>query len=302
MGASYVALECAGFLAGLGLDVTVMVRSILLRGFDQEMAEKVGSYMEQHGVKFLRKFVPVMIQQLEKGSPGKLRVVAESTEGPGAVEGVYNTVLLAIGRDSCTRKIGLEKIGVKINEKSGKIPVNDVEQTNVPYVYAIGDILEGKLELTPVAIQAGKLLARRLFGGRLEKCDYINVPTTVFTPLEYGCCGLSEEKAIEVHKKENLEVYHTLFWPLEWTVAGRDNNTCYAKIICNKFDNERVVGFHILGPNAGEVTQGFAAAMKCGLTKQLLDDTIGIHPTCGEVFTTLEITKASGLDITQKGC
>ncbi|XP_032267966.1 thioredoxin reductase 3 isoform X5 [Phoca vitulina] len=211
-------------------------------------------------------------------------------------------VLLAIGRDSCTRKIGLEKIGVKINEKSGKIPVNDVEQTNVPYVYAVGDILEGKLELTPVAIQAGKLLARRLFAGHLEKCDYVNVPTTVFAPLEYGCCGLSEEKAIEVYKKENLEVYHTLFWPLEWTVAGRDNNTCYAKIICHKFDNYRVIGFHVLGPNAGEITQGFAAAMKCGLTKQLLDDTIGIHPTCGEVFTTLEITKSSGLDITQKGC
>ncbi|XP_030874739.1 thioredoxin reductase 3 isoform X1 [Leptonychotes weddellii] len=271
VGASYVGLECAGFLAGIGLDVTVMVRSVLLRGFDQEMAEKVGSYMEQHGVKFLRKFVPVM-------------------------------VLLAIGRDSCTRKIGLEKIGVKINEKSGKIPVNDVEQTNVPYVYAVGDILEGKLELTPVAIQAGKLLARRLFAGHLEKCDYVNVPTTVFAPLEYGCCGLSEEKAIEVYKKENLEVYHTLFWPLEWTVAGRDNNTCYAKIICHKFNNYRVIGFHVLGPNAGEITQGFAAAMKCGLTKQLLDDTIGIHPTCGEVFTTLEITKSSGLDITQKGC
>ncbi|XP_053526264.1 thioredoxin reductase 3 isoform X2 [Artibeus jamaicensis] len=254
IGASYVALECAGFLAGVGLDVTIMVRSILLRGFDQEMAEKVGSYMEQHGVKFLRKFIPVM-------------------------------VLLAIGRDSSTRKIGLETIGVKINEKSGKIPVNDVEQTNVPYVYAIGDILEGKLELTPVAIQAGKLLARRLFGGHVEKCDYINVPTTVFTPLEYGCCGLSEEKAIEVYKKENLEVYHTFFWPLEWTVAGRDNSTCYAKIICNKFNNNRVIGFHLLGPNAGEVTQGFAAAMKCGLTKQLLDDTIGIHPTCGEVYT-----------------
>ncbi|KAH0517500.1 Thioredoxin reductase 3 [Microtus ochrogaster] len=251
IGSSYVGLECAGFLAGLGLDVTVMVRSVLLRGFDQEMAEKV---------------------------------------------------LLAIGRDSCTRKIGLEKIGVKINEKNGKIPVNDVEQTNVPHVYAIGDILEVKPELTPVAIQAGKLLARRLFGASLEKCDYVNIPTTVFTPLEYGCCGLSEEKAIEVYKKENLEVYHTLFWPLEWTVAGRDNNTCYAKIICNKFDNERVVGFHLLGPNAGEITQGFAAAMKCGLTKQLLNDTIGIHPTCGEVFTTLEITKSSGLEITQKGC
>uniref|UniRef100_A0A8C0WWE7 Pyridine nucleotide-disulphide oxidoreductase dimerisation domain-containing protein n=1 Tax=Castor canadensis TaxID=51338 RepID=A0A8C0WWE7_CASCN len=140
---------------------------------------------------------------------------------------------------------------------------------------------KGKPELTPVAIQAGKLLARRLFGASSQKCDYINVPTTLFTPLEYGCCGLSEEKAIEVYKKENLEVYHTLFWPLEWTVAGRDNNTCYAKIICNKFDSVR--RFHVLGPNAGEITQGFAAAMKCGLTKQLLSDTIGIHPTCGEV-------------------
>ncbi|KAM6161527.1 thioredoxin reductase 3 isoform 2-T2 [Erethizon dorsatum] len=302
VGASYVALECAGFLAGFGLDVTVMVRSVLLRGFDQEMAEKVGSYMEQHGVKFLRKFTPVTVQQLEKGSPGKLKVSAKSMEGAETIEDVYNTVLLAVGRDSCTRKIGLEKIGVSINERSGKIPVNDVEQTSVPHVYAIGDILEGKPELTPVAIQAGKLLARRLFGASLEKCDYINVPTTVFTPLEYGCCGLSEEKAVEVYKKENLEVFHTLFWPLEWTVAGRDNNTCYAKIICNKFDNDRVIGFHVLGPNAGEVTQGFAAAMKCGLTKQLLDDTIGIHPTCGEVFTTLDITKSSGLDVTQKGC
>ncbi|XP_047390878.1 thioredoxin reductase 3 [Sciurus carolinensis] len=302
VGASYVALECAGFLAGFGLDVTVMVRSVLLRGFDQEMAEKVGSYMEKHGVKFLRRFVPLMVQQLEKGSPGKLKVLAKSTEGPETIEDVYNTVLLAIGRDSCTRKLGLEKIGVKINEKNGKIPVNDMEQTNVPHIYAIGDVLEGKPELTPLAIQAGKLLARRLFGASLEKCDYINVPTTVFTPLEYGCCGFSEEKAIEVYKKENLEVYHTLFWPLEWTVAGRDNNTCYAKIICNKFDSDRVIGFHILGPNAGEITQGFAAAMKCGLTKQLLDNTIGIHPTCGEVFTTLEITKSSGLDVTQKGC
>uniref|UniRef100_A0A8C2VNC8 Thioredoxin reductase 3 n=1 Tax=Chinchilla lanigera TaxID=34839 RepID=A0A8C2VNC8_CHILA len=252
-----------------------------------------GEFMGQHKIK---------IQQLEKGSPGKLKVSAKSTEGAETIEDVYNTVLLAIGRDSCTKKLGLEKIGVSVNERSGKIPVNDAEQTNVPHIYAIGDILEGKPELTPVAIQAGKLLARRLFGASVEKCDYINVPTTVFTPLEYGCCGLSEEKAIEVYKKENLEVFHTLFWPLEWTVAGRDNNTCYAKIICNKLDNDRVVGFHVLGPNAGEITQGFAAAMKCGLTKQLLDHTVGIHPTCGEVFTTLDITKSSGRDITQKGC
>ncbi|NXF43151.1 TRXR3 reductase, partial [Oceanites oceanicus] len=310
VGASYVALECAGFLAGLGLDVTVMVRSILLRGFDQEMAEKVGAYMETHGVKFIRKFVPVIlslqifiqVEQLEEGMPGRLKVTAKSTEGPEIFEEQYNTVLIAVGRDACTRNIGLETIGVKINEKNGKVPVNDEEQTNVPYVYAIGDILDGKLELTPVAIQAGKLLARRLYGGSSTKCDYVNVPTTVFTPLEYGSCGLAEERAIEEYGKQNLEVYHSLFWPLEWTVPGRDNNTCYAKIICSKHDNNRVIGFHVLGPNAGEVTQGFAAAIKCGLTKELLDETIGIHPTCAEVFTTMDITKSSGQDITQRGC
>ncbi|OWK63595.1 thioredoxin reductase 3 [Lonchura striata] len=302
VGASYVALECAGFLAGLGLDVTVMVRSILLRGFDQEMAEKVGAYMETHGVKFIRKFVPVQVEQLEQGMPGRLKVTAKSTEGPEILEEEYNTVLLAVGRDACTRNIGLQTIGVKINEKNGKVPVNDEEQTNVPYVYAIGDILDGKLELTPVAIQAGRLLAQRLYGGSSKKCDYINVPTTVFTPLEYGSCGYPEEKAISEYGEQNLEVYHTLFWPLEWTVPGRDNNTCYAKIICNKQDNNRVIGLHVLGPNAGEVTQGFAAAIKCGLTKELLDETIGIHPTCAEVFTTMDITKSSGQDITQKGC
>ncbi|KAM4022276.1 thioredoxin reductase 3 [Anomaloglossus baeobatrachus] len=302
VGASYVALECAGFLAGIGLDVTVMVRSIFLRGFDQEMAEKAGAYMETHGVKFIKKFVPVSVEQLEAGTPGRLRVVAKSTESDTIIDDEYNTVLIAVGRDSCTRNIGLEKIGVKINERNGKIPVNDEEQTSVPHVYAIGDILDGKLELTPVAIQAGRLLARRLYAGSNLKCDYVNVPTTVFTPMEYGCCGYPEEKAIEIFGEESLEIYHTLFWPLEWTVPGRDNNTCFAKVICNKHDNDRVVGFHVLGPNAGEITQGFAAAMKCGLTKEKLDETIGIHPTCAEIFTTMEVTKSSGGDISQKGC
>uniref|UniRef100_A0A8C2S9X6 Thioredoxin-disulfide reductase n=1 Tax=Capra hircus TaxID=9925 RepID=A0A8C2S9X6_CAPHI len=270
-------------------------RRLALRENAVTYVNSYGEFVEHHKVK---------VQQLEKGLPGRLKVVAKSTDGTETMEGVYNTVLLAIGRDSCTKKLGLEKIGVNISEKTGKIPVNvnGEEQTSVPYVYAVGDVLEGKPQLTPVAVRAGKLLARRLFGGRSEKCDYVNVPTVVFTPLEYGCCGYSEEKAGEVCQAENLGVYHTLFWPLEWTVACRDNNTCYAKIICNKLDNDRVIGFHVLGPNAGEITQGFAAAMKCGLTKQLLDATIGIHPTCGEVFTTLEITKASGLDITQKGC
>ncbi|CAK6443830.1 unnamed protein product [Pipistrellus nathusii] len=302
VGASYVALECAGFLAGIGLDVTVMVRSILLRGFDQDMANKIGEHMEEHGVKFIKQFVPIKIEQIKAGTPGLLKVVAQSTDSDQTIEGEYNTVLLAIGRDACTRNIGLETVGVKINEKNGKIPVTDEEQTNVPYIYAIGDILEGKPELTPVAIQAGRLLAQRLYAGSTVKCDYENVPTTVFTPLEYGACGLSEEKAVEKFGEENIEVYHSYFWPLEWTVPSRDSNKCYAKIVCNMKDSERVVGFHILGPNAGEVTQGFAAALKCGLTKQQLDSTIGIHPVCAEIFTTLSVTKRSGASILQAGC
>uniref|UniRef100_A0A8C9BH19 Thioredoxin reductase 1, cytoplasmic n=3 Tax=Phocoenidae TaxID=9740 RepID=A0A8C9BH19_PHOSS len=302
VGASYVALECAGFLAGIGLDVTVMVRSILLRGFDQDMANKIGEHMEEHGIKFIRQFVPIKVEQIEAGTPGRLRVVAKSTDSDITIEGEYNTVLLAIGRDACTREIGLENVGVKLNEQTGKIPVTDEEQTSVPYIYAIGDVLEGKLELTPVAIQAGRLLVRRLYGSSTVKCDYENVPTTVFTPLEYGACGLSEEKAVEKFGEENIEVYHSHFWPLEWTIPSRDNNKCYAKIVCNIKDSERVVGFHVLGPNAGEVTQGFAAALKCGLTKDQLDGTIGIHPVCAEVFTTLSVTKRSGENILQTGC
>ncbi|KAM9410343.1 thioredoxin reductase 3 [Pholidichthys leucotaenia] len=301
VGASYVSLECGGFLAGLGLDVTIMVRSILLRGFDQDMANRVGDHMEEHGIKFLRKYVPIKIELLEAGTPGRLKVTAKSTETDDIIDDEYNTVLIAIGRDACTEKLGLDKAGVKVNPKNGKIPVNDEEQTNVPHIYAVGDILEDKWELTPVAIQAGKLLARRLYGGSAVKCDYVNVPTTVFTPLEYGSCGMTEEKAEELYK-DNIEVYHSQLWPLEFTVPGRDNNRSYAKIICNKMDNERVVGFHYLGPNAGEVTQGFGAAMKCGLTKEQLDTTIGIHPTCAEIFTTLEVTKQSGEDVSQSGC
>uniref|UniRef100_A0A8C5GIK1 thioredoxin-disulfide reductase (NADPH) n=1 Tax=Gouania willdenowi TaxID=441366 RepID=A0A8C5GIK1_GOUWI len=285
IGASYVSLECGGFLAGLGLDVTIMVRSILLRGFDQDMANRAGAHMEEHGIKFLRKYVPIKVEELEAGTPGRLKVTAKSTETDEIIEGEYNTVCLKVAAYACNVSLPLQLLSCSIQEalKNGKVPVNDEEQTNVPHIFAIGDILEGKWELTPVAIQAGKLLARRLYGGSNVKCDYINVPTTVFTPLEYGSCGLPEEKAIELYGTENLEIFHSLLWPLEFTVPSRDNNQCYAKLICNKLDNDRVIGFHYLGPNAGEVTQGFGVAMKCGVTKEQLDGTIGIHPTCAEV-------------------
>lgn len=138
--------------------------------------------------------------------------------------------------------------------------------------------------------------------------DYYAVPTTVFTPLEYGCIGYSEEEALEKFGSENIEVifviicsnshliiiiiicfflniqvYHSNYWPLEWTVAHKPHDVCYAKLICNKADKERIIGFHVAGPNAGEITQGYAVAIKLRATKKDFDMTVGIHPTCSEV-------------------
>ncbi|ELR24105.1 thioredoxin reductase 1, cytoplasmic, putative [Acanthamoeba castellanii str. Neff] len=300
VGASYVALECAGFVRGLGYDTTVMVRSILLRGFDQQLANMIGQYMECHGIKFVRSAVPTKVEKLESG---KLRVTFQQDGVEGVEE--YDTVMWAIGREAETKKIGLDKAGVQV-DRIGKIHTV-MERTNVPHIYAIGDIIvdepsQRSLELTPVAIKAGILLVRRLYAGSTQPMDYINVPTTVFTPIEYGAIGYSEEDAIAQFGEDNLEIYHSYFKPLEWTIAERDDNVCYAKLICDKRDSERVVGFHVLGPNAGEITQGFGTAMKAGATKSTFDATVGIHPTTAEEFTTLEVTKRSGVEAQKKGC
>jgi thioredoxin reductase (NADPH) len=278
-----------------------MVRSILLRGFDQQMADIAGEYMANHKLKFLKKYVPTKIELIEEGPPRQLRVTYRGTdEGAEEVSEVFNTVLFGVGRDPDMRSLGLEKAGVKTDAK-GYIPVV-YEQTNVPHIYAIGDVVRGKHELTPLAIQAGRLLADRLFGGGVKNTNYVNCPTTVFTPLEFGTIGLAEEDARMIYGDENIEVYHSNFWPLEYTVSHREENACYCKLICNKMDNERVLGLHVLGPNAGEVTQGYAVAIKMGATKEDFDLTVGIHPTCSEIFMTLSITKSSGVDVASQGC
>jgi thioredoxin/glutathione reductase (selenoprotein) len=231
VGASYVALECAGFLRGFALDVTVMVRSILLRGFDEEMAEKVGEYMAEEGVRFARQCVPTKIELIEKGEDGALSryLVTGAYSNGESFQEEFNTVLFAIGRKPCTDTIGLENVGVKV-AKNGKIPVVN-EQTNVPNIYAVGDILEGKPELTPVAIDAGLRLVRRLYANSTQQCDYDNIATTVFTPLEYGCVGLTEQQAIERFGADNIEVYIQFQTPFEWTIAHNLDNQCYAKLI-----------------------------------------------------------------------
>merc|ERR1719502_2025886 len=201
IGASYVALECAGFIHGTGYDTTVMMRSIPLRGFDQQMANQIKTFMQEGGIKFI-KGVPVSVEL----APSGRKLVKYSGAEPGTdAEEEFDTVLLATGRDVCTSSMGLEATGVAVNAKNGKIPTVN-EQTNVPHIYAIGDVIDGDAlsppsaltELTPVAIQAGRLLADRLYGGATEQMDYLGVPTTVYTPLEYGCVGYTEEEAEKV--------------------------------------------------------------------------------------------------------
>ena len=308
VGASYVALECAGFINGVGFDTTVMMRSIPLRGFDQQMAGHIKTYMEETAkIKFLEGAVPTAVELTDGG---RKKVTWQLKDGTTASD-EYDTVLLAIGRNVCTDAIGLDAAGVKVNPRSGKVPVSATEQTNVPHIYALGDIIDGEAldppsaltELTPVAIQAGRLLASRLFVDGFEgKMDYGLVPTTVYTPIEYGSCGLAEEDAIAKLGEKNVEVYHSYFKPLEWTVPHRGDNACYAKIICDLTDSERVIGLHVCGPNAGEMTQGFAVAMRCGATKADFDETVGIHPTSAEIFTTMDVTKRSGMSPKCKAC
>uniref|UniRef100_A0A674AY50 thioredoxin-disulfide reductase (NADPH) n=1 Tax=Salmo trutta TaxID=8032 RepID=A0A674AY50_SALTR len=294
-----VTRTCAGFLTGIGLDTTVMVRSIPLRGFDQQMAGLVTDYMEAYGTKFSWRSVPKSVDKL---SSGALQVTWTDEQTGKDQRDTFDSVLWAIGRAPETKTLGLEKVGVKLNKESGKILVAADESTSVPNIYAFGDIGEGRPELTPTAIKAGKLLARRLAGQTNELMNYDNVATTVFTPLEYGCVGLSEEEAEGRHGKDSIEVYHAFYKPLEFTVAERDASQCYIKVVCKRGGDQRILGLHFTGPNAGEVTQGFAMGFQCGATLTHLKETVGIHPTCAEELTKVNVSKRSGLDATVTGC
>jgi thioredoxin reductase (NADPH) len=311
VGASYIALECAGFLTELGYDVTVAARSILLRGFDRQCAEKIGTLMEDLGTNIMVGYQPTAITKLPNG---KLQVVfSDVTGGNGAQKTeVYDTVFYATGRTPDLAGLNLPAAGVQV-APSGKLPVTD-ERTNVPHIFAVGDVCEGKQELTPVAVRAGELLAKRLFGGATERMDYDLVATTVFTPMEYGTVGLSEEDAVAKYGEDDLEVYMFEFTTLELSAMHRTKhpkrgddedmgNLCLSKLVCRKSENERVVGFHYVGPNAGELTQGFALAVRLGATKADFDSMVGIHPTDAESFCSLAVTRRSGKSwVADGGC
>ncbi|CAL8405401.1 unnamed protein product [Arctogadus glacialis] len=193
--------------------------------------------------------------------------------GPGGAEGQpalqgrtatqedFDTVLLAVGIEPSTSNIGLERVGVKCCP-DGRVLVNELDQTSVDHVYCLA--------------RSGRLLAHRLYGGPTPPCDYSNIPL---------------ERANATFGEANIEVYHSYYWPLEWTVPARDKNSCYVKVVCHVPDQERVVGLHLMGPHAGDIVQGFSAAMTSGLTKRQLDATAGLQPTAAQVLTSLTVTQ-----------
>lgn len=294
IGAGYVALECAGFITGLHQgEVQVCVRSIPLRGFDRDVVDRVVTEMKRTGTKFNMGILPASI---EKVNGGKLKVTF--TDGS---DDIFDTVLCATGRYADTDKLGLSDL-VKLNKKNGKMICTN-EQSSMEHIYAIGDVVDAAPELTPVAIQAGKFLAARLFGNKTQFMDYKDIATTVFTPLEFGTVGLNEDEAREKYGDSNVDCYLSAFSPLEWTIVEElAESAAYCKVIIDKMDNERILGLHIAAPNAGEIIQGFAVAFRKGLYFKDLSDTVGIHPTIAEEFTTINILKSSGESVQKTSC
>lgn len=298
IGAGYIAMECGGFMKGMGHDTYVMVRSTPLRNFDQDMIGRIVEDMTDHGVNFVMNSVPT---KFEKAEDGRIKVTWIKSDTKEECSDHFDTVLQAIGRYADSNQLGLDAAGVK--HEYGKIVTTKDNKTTADNIYAIGDVIKGSPELTPVAIKEGLFLVDRLYAGGNKYVNYDMIPTTIFTPLEYSCMGLAEDKAIQKYGEENIEVYHTAFKPLEWNfLKSHKDNLCYCKLIVDKSQNEKIVGFHFAGPNAGEVLQGFAVAIGAGMTKQAFDDTIGIHPTVAEELVTLTVKKSENANAVKEGC
>ncbi|KAF7287026.1 hypothetical protein GWI33_002411 [Rhynchophorus ferrugineus] len=297
IGAGHTGMECAGVLNGLGYETTVMVKSIALRNFDQQMAGIVRSEMQNQGVQFLDKCIP---KNIKKSSNGRY-VVSWTNIANEVFKKEYDTVVSAVGRRAVTKELRIDKAGVVTSDSRGRISTVN-EQTNVPHIFAVGDILYNKPAVTPVATLAGTLLARRLFGSSDIQMDYENVPTILLTPLEYGFIGLTEEKALSLYDENKIEIYHSYYKPTEFFIPKRSINNCYLKVIALREDDQQVLGMHYIGPKAGEILQGFSTAIKCNLTIKTLMDTVGIHPTLAEEFTRLNVTKRSGKDPKPASC
>jgi glutathione reductase (NADPH) len=274
VGGGYIAVEFAGIFAGLGANTTQVYRGdLFLRGFDLDIRQFAAQEIAKKGVNLA---FNKDITDIEKLTDGSLKV----TFNDGSCEHT-DCVLYATGRTPKVTNLGLEHTAIQQKE-NGAIIVNDQYQTNEPSIYAIGDVID-RLQLTPVALAEGTELVRRLFGKAGPEVDYSLIPTAVFSQPNIATVGLTEEQAKADFSE--IDVYKSDFRAMKQTLAGGGERTLM-KLIVDK-TSDRVVGVHMVGPDAGEIIQGIAIALKAGATKQVFDSTIGIHPTAAEEFVTM---------------
>ena len=272
-GGGYIAVEFAGILAGLGVETTLLYRGdLFLRGFDDDIRR----FTEQ--------------EMRKKGIDLRFNVTIESIEAQDAHYQVHlsngdrletGLVMAATGRRALVDGLGLTNLGIELNA-SGHIVVDDHFQTSVPSITALGDVI-GTPQLTPVALAQAMVLSRRLFGDGQGEMDYSAIATAVFCQPNIGTVGLTEEEAREAG--HTLRIYRSEFRPMKYTLSGRDER-CLMKLVVDD-QTDKVLGAHMVGPDAGEITQGLAVAIKAGATKAQFDSTLGIHPTSAEEFVTM---------------
>ncbi|KAI5562125.1 hypothetical protein BDE02_15G033700 [Populus trichocarpa] len=274
VGGGYIALEFAGIFNGLKSDVHVFIRQKkVLRGFDEEIRDFVAEQMSLRGIEFHTEESP---QAIIKSADGSLSLKTNK----GTVEG-FSHVMFATGRRPNTKNLGLESLGVKMTN-NGAIEVDEYSCTSVPSIWAVGDVTD-RINLTPVALMEGGALAKTLFQNEPTKPDYRAVPSAVFSQPPIGQVGLTEEQATKEYG--DIDVFTANFRPLKATLSGLPDRVFMKLIVCAK--TNKVLGLNMCGEDSPEIVQGFAVAIKAGLTKADFDSTVGIHPTAAEEFVTL---------------
>ena len=273
VGGGYIAVEFAGIFNGYGSEVIQAYRGpLFMRGFDIDIRTHLAEEMEKKGVDIRWR---TTVERIERNDDG---LAAALSSGETVA---VDRVLYAIGRVPNVADMGLEAVGVEMRG-NGAIAIDDRFRTSVSNIYALGDVTD-RLQLTPVAIAEAMVLAANLYDGKDLRMDYADIATAVFSNPNVGTVGLTEEQARERHGA--VEIYRETFRPLKHTLTLAEDRTMMKLVVDRASD--RVVGCHMVGPDAAEITQGLGIALKCGATKAQFDATVGIHPTAAEEFVTM---------------
>jgi glutathione reductase (NADPH) len=280
-GGSYIAVEFACIFAGLGAKVTLVYRGDnILRGFDDDVREHLRKELERRGIHVITLNRVAAVERTGK------HLCAHLSGGNSVTA---DQVMFALGRPPNVQGLGLEAAGVKLAETGG-IAVDAYSQTSVPHIYAVGDVTN-RVNLTPVAIREGHAFADTVFGGKPTAVDHANVPTAVFSEPEVGVVGLTEAQARAQFPK--VDIYKTVFRPMKATLSGRDTTVLFKLVVDG--ETGRVLGCHIVAPDAGEMIQLIGIAVKMGATKADLDATMAVHPTAAEELVTMrQVTRSYG--------